>query len=154
MRLFAPVVGLFLLLGSCTPRGEVGNDAVLYQSDNAGMALSPGGRPVRIGESGSASPACPVRGEVANLNASGMTALPLRAAPFEEADSPAALAAGRRLFLCTRSLDQRWQGVVIPPEDDPDADCGVTAEIAVPRDYAGPCLTGWVQGAYVRPLGG
>lgn len=154
MKRVAPAVGLFLLLGGCTPRGDFGNDVVLYQSDNTGVILSPGGRPVRIGESGSAAPACPVRGEVASLNASGMAALPLRAAPFDEAATSMSLVPGRHLFLCTRSLDQRWQGVVVPPDDAPDADCGVTAQIEAARDYAGPCSAGWVPGAYVKPIGG
>lgn len=154
MKRLAPAIGLSLLLGGCTPRGDFGNDVVLYQSDNTSVVLSPGGRPVRIGESGSAAPACPVRGEVASLDASGMAALPLRAAPFDEASGTASLAAGTRVFLCTRSLDQRWQGIVVPPEDAPDADCGVTAQIEAPRDYTGPCRAGWVPGAYVRPLGG
>lgn len=154
MKRLLSAVGGFLLLAGCTPRGDPGNDVVLYQTDNASVVLSPGGRLVRIGESGSAAPACPVRGEVASLNSSGMAALPLRIAPFDEGTKIADLAVGRRLFLCARSLDQRWQGVVVPPEDDSSADCGVTAQIATPRDYDGPCLAGWVPGAYVRPIGG
>lgn len=154
MTRLAPAIGLFLLLCGCTPRGDVGNDAVLYRTDNVSVTLSPGGRLVRIGESGSAAPACPVRGAVASLNASGMTMLPLRAAPFDEASQSTTLAPGQRLFLCTRSLDQRWQGVVVPPEDAPDDDCGVTAQIAAPRDYTGPCRAGWVPGAYVQPVDG
>ena len=154
MKSLVSAVGLFLLLVGCTPRGDFGNDTVLYQTDNGSAILSPGGRAVRIGESGAAAPACPVRGEVASLESSGMATLPLRSAPFDEGSRIAELAVGKRLFLCTRSLDQRWQGVVVPPDDSPDADCGVTAQIAAARDYAGPCRAGWVPGAYVRPIGG
>ena len=153
MRPVVLAIGLFVLLGGCAPRSEPGNDITLYQTDNVSATLSPGGHLVRIGESGATAPACPVRGEVASLNASGMTALPLRAAPFDDATQSTALAPGRRVFLCTRSLDQRWQGVVVPPADMPDADCGVTARIDAPRDYTGPCRAGWVSGAYVQPLG-
>lgn len=139
-----------LLLGGCAQR-DVGNDSTLYPTGNDSATLSPGIEPVRIGESGSSFPACNGRGQVRNLSSS-MPSLPLRTSPFDEAGAVAQLPQDAPVFLCTRSLDQSWQGVVVPPAGNPAADCGVTGRIDTPRDYAGPCRSGWVLGAYVVPL--
>ena len=150
MKRTALAIGLSLLLGGCTGRGDFGNDASLYQTGNDTAVLSPGTRAVRIGESGPTAPAC-AAGQVVNLSPSGLAALPVRTAPFDEASEVARLDEGARVYLCTRSLDQRWQGVVVPPADAPDSDCGVTARLDASRDYAGPCRAGWVLGTYLRP---
>lgn len=147
-----PALAFLLLLSACSREGMAGdNDSDLYQTN--AVALTPGVKPVRIGEGGPAFRACASIGEVVNLSPSGERYLPLRAAPFAEADEVAQLTEGSTLFLCTRSLDQRWQGVVVPPADAPTSDCGVTASVAGPRAYAGPCRSGWVLSGFVRPAG-
>ncbi|WP_404371976.1 hypothetical protein AB5I39_05050 [Sphingomonas sp. MMS24-J45] len=147
-----PALAFLLLLAACSRESMAGdNDSALYQTN--AVALTPGVKPVRIGEGGAAFRACATGGQVVNLSPTGERYLALRAAPFAEADEVARLDEGTRLFLCTRSLDQRWQGVVVPPADAPDSDCGVTASLAAPRDYAGPCRSGWVLSAFVRPAG-
>ncbi len=142
----------FLLLCACAKQGPGGNDADLYSANTA--TLSPGVQAVRIGEGGPAYPACTSMGTVTNLSPAGETYLPLRAAPFAEADETARLGEGATLFLCSRSLDQRWQGVVVPPANAPASDCGVTAALASARSYAGPCRSGWVLSSFVRPSAG
>lgn len=159
MKRFAPVAVLSalvvgLMLAGCTRRGDPGNDTVLYTAANDTATLSPGTQAVRIGESGPAFPACATTGQVVNLSPAGMPFLPLRAAPFDEAGEVARLSDGTRVFLCARSLDQRWQGVVVPPADAPASDCGVTAPVEAARDYAGPCRAGWALGTFLQPSGG
>lgn len=138
---------LCLLLVSCSDSRGLGNDAVVNDTSEA---MTPGTRPVRIGEGGAGFDACAYVGRVTNISPAGETYLPLRAAPFLEADELLRLPNGARLFVCTRSIDQRWQGVVVPPADAPDTDCGVAAPVASARDYAGPCRSGWVASSFVR----
>lgn len=144
-------LALGLLLTACSPTTAPDNAADLYQADTA--TLTPGVQVVRVGEGGPAYPACTGTGTVVNLSPAGETYLALRAAPFAEADEVARLGEGAKLFLCTRSLDQRWQGVVVPPADAPANDCGVTTALAGARPYAGPCKSGWVLTGFVRPAG-
>ena len=125
---------------------EPRNVALVDATDDA---LDPGRRAVRIGEDGSAAPACAIRGVVTNLS-DGAT-LPLYTAPFAHAATAAELAEGQQLFVCTRSIDQRWLGVVVPTGGD--TDCGVTGRIERAGDYAGPCRSGWVSFTYVRVRG-
>jgi hypothetical protein len=148
-RSCALVLVLFLAaVAGCSRRSAPDDDAALYQANTA--TLTPGVQPVRIGEGGPAFRGCASVGEVVNLSPAGEAYLPVRAAPFAEADEVARLNEGARIYLCTRSLDQRWQGVVVPPTGTPGADCGVTAAFASPRAYAGPCKSGWVLGGFVR----
>lgn len=107
-------------------------------------ALSPGAVPVRIGEQGPSFAACGIGGVVLAAT------IPVRAAPFEEAEDIEALAQGRSLFVCTRSIDQRWLGVVVPPAASPDDGCGVTSPVSGRRGYDGDCLSGWVPAAAIR----
>ncbi len=93
-------------------------------------------------------------GQVVNISPSGETYLPVRAAPFAEADEVARLSQGAQIYLCTRSIDQRWQGVVVPPADAPGTDCGVSSPVASSRAYAGPCKSGWISSAFVRLTAG
>lgn len=146
------ILAMALLLTACSREGAFSNDPSLYQSNTA--ALTPGVQAVRVGEGGPAYPACASSGEVVNLSPEGEAYLPLRAAPFAEAEEIARLGEGAKLFLCQRSLDQRWQGVVVPPADSPQADCGVTATLASARAYTGPCKSGWVLSGFVRPVAG
>lgn len=142
---------LLLAAAGCSRQGVGDNDAALYQANTA--ALTPGVQPVRVGEGGPSFRACASVGEVVNLSPAGEAYLTVHAAPFAEADEVTRLNDGAHVFLCSRSLDQRWQGVVVPPADTPAADCGVTASFASPRAYAGPCKSGWVLSGFVRQAG-
>ena len=95
-------LAFLLLLSACSREGMPANNAELYQTN--AIALTPGVRPVRIGEGGPAFRACASIGEVVNLSPTGERYLPLRAAPFAEADEVAQLNEGSTLFLCPRPM--------------------------------------------------
>lgn len=113
-------------------------------------------RPVTIGEDGPQLDACGSLGQVMRVGAKGLA---VRAAPFAEAQAVATLAEGDRAFVCTRSFDQKWLGVVVPPAPAADngaepADCGVASPVERKQPYAGPCVSGWVASASVRLIAG
>ncbi len=117
---------------------------------------APIARPVTIGEDGSRMDACGGLGQVTRAGSGG---LPLRAAPFDDAKAMTSLAEGQRAFICTRSLDQKWLGVVVPParlpgEPAEGVDCGVTSPVDRKQPYSGPCSSGWIASAYVRSIAG
>ena len=117
---------------------------------------APIARPVTIGEDGPRMDACGGLGQVTRAGANG---LPLRAAPFDDAKALASLAEGQRAFICTRSLDQKWLGVVVPPvrlpgEPAEAVDCGVSSPVEHKQPYSGPCPSGWIVSAYVRLIAG
>ncbi len=116
------------------------------------QALAPAPRPVRIGEGGPGFAACQSRGVVALPDAGGAAAI-VRAAPFAEADAVVEIGDGVAMQICTRTLDQRWLGVVVTPASAPDTDCGVRMRIDRPRDYDGPCPAGWIAANGVRLTG-
>lgn len=131
--------------GSTTPRYErVQDDASLLPGQVA---------PVRIGESGPSFAACAARATTRNLAAGSEQRLPLRAAPFESAKAVGALQPGATFFICSRSIDQRWFGIVLDTEEGASLQCGVSAPVPARRDYDGPCRSGWVSSAYVKLIG-
>lgn len=107
--------------------------------------------PVRIGELGPNFPACNAVGVTRNLSA-GET-LPVRAAPFEGAAQTGQVPAGSRFFICTRSHDQKWFGIVFADGGN-GADCGVSAPVASRRNYEGRCGSGWVSSPFVKLIAG
>lgn len=108
-------------------------------------------QPVRVGEAGDRFPACGSTGQVTKLDEGA--ALPVRDAPFESGKTVDQLANGDSLYVCTRSLDQKWLGVVYSEARALDPACGVS-RVGVDRgNYAGPCRSGWVSSAFVRLVG-
>ncbi|GAA0631719.1 hypothetical protein GCM10009424_01190 [Sphingomonas ursincola] len=131
---------------------------------------SPTARAVNIGEGGTRFAACQGRGRVGNLRGGKLA---VRDAPFDDAKQIGELAEDAHVFICTRSLDQQWLGVVVASEDGmkpvaatpapaegsepndapatpaPGVDCGVTAPVRGKRPYAGPCQSGWVESTFV-----
>jgi predicted small secreted protein len=148
MKLLLPA--LCLLLAACSNDKGMGNDIAATAEEQTTEPMRPGIRAVRIGEGGPGFRACAYTARVVNVGSAETPYLPVRQAPFQDADEVLRLPNDARLFACTRSIDQRWQGVVIPPADAPDTECGVTAPVATVRDYAGPCRSGWVASAFVR----
>jgi hypothetical protein len=160
---------LLLMLAACSDSRDVMDE--LPNSSLAGSARenmsesrmdAPIARPVTIGEDGPRLDACGALGVVGRLGAG--QALDLRAAPFADARSLARLSQGARLHICTRSLDQKWLGVVMPPEtlvgsgDNQTApapvDCGVSSPVDRKQAYDGPCTSGWVSSAQVQFIAG
>lgn len=132
-----------LLLAGCN-NSPLPEEDFRPAAEQTSAPLSPGTRPVRIGEQGPSFAACGIGGEVI------APTIPVRAAPFEEAAVIDAIEKGRTLFVCTRSIDQRWLGVVVPPAAAPQEGCGVTTPVAGRRPYEGACLSGWVPAAAIR----
>jgi hypothetical protein len=107
---------------------------------------------VRVGELGPNFDACAGAGTTRNLVA-GKT-LPVRAAPFESAQETGAITSGARFFICNRSHDQKWLGVVFQENGALAETCGVSSPITQRRAYDGPCRSGWVAAAFVRLVAG
>ncbi|MFN3727240.1 MAG: hypothetical protein ACK4SZ_13165 [Allosphingosinicella sp.] len=126
--------------GSTTPRYE--------RAPEDSDLLAGNVTPVRVGELGPNFAACNSLGEVRERAVDG--AILVRAAPFEPARQTGRLPAGSNFFICSRSLDQRWLGVIYDRNGQASRDCGVSAPIPARRDYEGPCESGWVPSAQVR----
>lgn len=150
------VLALALMLAACSKSSDVLED--LPNSSLAGAARedvpetrleSRLTRPVVIGEDGPRLDACGAMGQAARVGAKGLA---VRAAPFADAKEVARMGEGNRAWVCTRSLDQKWLGVVIVPE--PLADCGVAEPVDRKQSYSGPCLSGWVSSAAIRLIAG
>ncbi|MEC3912894.1 hypothetical protein U5A82_21195 [Sphingobium sp. CR2-8] len=158
----ALLLSSLLLLSACSKSNDVYEE--LPNSSLAGAPRAdvpetrmdaPIARPVIIGEDGARLDACGGLGQVARAGPGGLA---LRAAPFDDAKAIARLAEGQRTWLCTRSIDQKWLGVVVPParivgEAAESVDCGVASPVERKQPYAGPCVSGWVASAYIRSIG-
>ena len=157
------VPALMLCLAGCSQSNDVYEELPNSSLAGAPREVVPDSRiestlarPVTIGEDGPRLDACGVMGQVTRAGGNGLA---LRAAPFAEAKSVATLAEGARLHVCTRSIDQKWLGVVVrptPAEGDsaPPLDCGVSSPVDRKQAYEGPCASGWVASAYVRLIAG
>ncbi|MGC4250558.1 MAG: hypothetical protein QM605_03545 [Sphingobium sp.] len=159
------LISLFLLLSACSDSSDV-----LEELPNSSVAGAPREsvpetrlesrltRPVIIGEDGPRLDACGGLGQVVRAGAKG---LPVRAAPFDEAQETGRMPEGSRAFICTRSIDQKWLGVVILPDAAGAAgnaseatDCGVSSPVDRKQPYDGPCQSGWVSSAFIRLIAG
>lgn len=130
--------------GSTTPRYEraQGDRSLLGETTT----------PVRIGELGPNFAACNTFGRTRNLAAGEM--LPVRAAPYETAQEIDRFPPPADFFICSRSHDQRWFGIVYADGGNASPACAVTAPVGSRRDYDGPCRSGWVPSALVRLTSG
>lgn len=108
--------------------------------------------PVKVGELGPNFDACAAAGTTRHL-AAGQS-LPVREAPFASARETGSIASGRRFFVCSRSHDQKWLGVVYEEGGALADACGVSSPVERRRDYDGPCRSGWVASAFVRTVAG
>lgn len=108
--------------------------------------------PVRIGELGASFNACNAAGTTRNLEEGG--SLQVRAAPFDAAEETGTIPAGARFFVCTRSHDQDWMGVVFHEGGALDPSCGVSGPVTARQNYEGPCRSGWVSSAFVKLVAG
>jgi hypothetical protein len=99
----------------------------------------PGIVAVRIGELGPNFSACALAG---TARRPGTDALDVRAAPYDNAAGTGSVAPNARFFICTRSIDQRWLGIVYNEGGTLDPACGVSRPVPSRRDYPGPCRSG------------
>lgn len=148
------VLLLCLILGSCGEPAAIANRST---DANAGEeadtdTLTAAARAVRIGELGPNFQACTAAGTTRNLKAG--EALPVRSAPFDVGAETGSVAAGARFFVCTRSLDQKWFGIIFDEDGTLAERCGVSEPVTRRSDYEGPCRSGWVQSAFVKLIAG
>ncbi|HZG08007.1 MAG TPA: hypothetical protein VEZ70_03400 [Allosphingosinicella sp.] len=108
--------------------------------------------PVRVGELGVNFDACASAGTTRHLK--GGDTLPVKAAPFENSAQTGTIANGERFFVCTRSHDQKWLGVVYDEGGALAERCGVSSPVRERRGYEGPCRSGWVASAFVKLVAG
>jgi hypothetical protein len=107
---------------------------------------------VRIGELGPSLAACTAAGTTRHLER-GET-LPVRSAPFDNSEQIGAIAARGRFFVCSRSLDQKWFGIVYDDGFALKPACGVSDPVPARRTYTGPCKSGWVSTPFVKLIAG
>jgi hypothetical protein len=80
-------------------------------------------------------------------------ALPVRIGESGPNFAACKLPAGATFFVCSRSIDQKWFGIVFDDAGTASPSCGVSAPVAERGAYRGPCRSGWIASAFVK-LGG
>lgn len=150
MRRSALLLPLFFA-GCGTPVPDR-NAAIDQNASNVSDTVTPDPVPVRIGDLGPNFAACNAAGTTRHLDAGA--SLPVRASPFDNAGQTGAVPASARFFVCSRSIDQKWFGIVYDADGKLAARCGVTEPADNRHDYKGPCQSGWVQSAYVKLIAG
>jgi len=158
MRAQRASILLLLLAGACGEPADVNESAqgsttppyVRPESDPSLLANMV--QPVTIGDLGASFAACNARG--ASRDRIGAAPIAVRAAPYQESEQIAALGAGSEFFICSRTNDQRWFGIVYDEGGAASERCGVSGPVAQRRIYRGPCAAGWVSSASVRLVSG
>lgn len=152
-RLANSILAMTFLLSACGEPVDADRNLAADPEQNVVDAVTGGTMAVRIGEFGPSFKACAADGTTRNVAAG--ESLPVRAAPFDNSAQLGAVPNGGRFFICSRSLDQKWFGIVY---DDRAAGlaprCGVSDPISASRAYEGPCRSGWVSSAFVKLIAG
>jgi hypothetical protein len=143
---------LCLAAASCGEPATVANRAAQGDENVVADEVTATARPVRIGELGPNFRACSAAGTTRNLKTG--EALPVSSAPFENAGDTGGVPSLARFFICTRSHDQKWFGIVYDEDGTLAERCGVSEPVTRRRDYDGPCRSGWVQSAFVKVIAG
>src|SRR3954468_7113171 len=139
-------------LAACGTPVPDGNAALDENLSNTSDTVTPDPVAVRVGELGPNFEACSAAGTTRHLEAG--QGLSVRSSPFDNGPQTGAVAAGGRFFVCARSIDQKWFGIVYDSKGALSARRGVSEPADVRHDYAGPCQSGWVQSAYVKLIAG
>jgi hypothetical protein len=143
---------LVLCLAGCGSPVPDGNSSLDQNLSNVSDIVTPDPVPVRVGDLGPNFAACTAAGTTRHLDAGA--SLPVRASPFDNAGETGAVPANARFFVCSRSIDQKWFGIVYDKGGSLKPGCGVTEPADTRHDYAGPCQSGWIQSAYVKLIAG
>ena len=155
MRATLPLAALALLVAGCgetVPVDEAMNEG--SQVADAGNRLAPVTEavPVRVGEQGPSFDACAAAGTTRRVAAGD--SLAVRAAPFETAAETGRVPSDARFFVCSRSHDQKWFGIVWDESGTLAPGCGVSGPVTPRQAYQGPCRSGWVSSAFVKLISG
>lgn len=152
-------LALIALLAGCgdrLPRNEAGGGSTTppyIRAEEDPSLLGNAMVPVRVGEQGQGFAACNARGATRDRPADAAI-VPVRGAPFDANHEIDRLPSGTEFFICSRTHDQRWFGIVYPRGEQALDACGVAAPAARRADYGGPCASGWVASAQVRLVSG
>ena len=141
--------------GERVARNEAGGGATTppyVRAEEDSSLLREAVLPVRIGELGPGFAACAARG--ATRDRAGATPIAVRAAPFEATRVIDRLPAGAEFFICARTHDQRWFGIVYDEGGAASERCGVSTPASRRGEYRGACASGWVASAAVRLVSG
>lgn len=158
MKARAALLCLPLALAGCGERvpenqRPEGSTTPPYVRDNSDPTLlNSTEQPVRVGELGPNFRACNARGAVRDRGP--QEPVPVRAAPYEQSGEIDRLGAGAEFFICSRTQDQQWFGIVYDEGGRAAERCGVDGPVAERRNYSGPCAAGWVPSARVRLVSG
>src|SRR3569833_2844452 len=101
---------LLLALAACGTPVPDGNASLDQNLSNTSDTVTPDPVPVRVGELGPNFAACSAAGPARHLEAGGT--LPVRSSPIDNAPQTGAVPTGARFFVCARSIDQKWFGIV------------------------------------------
>jgi hypothetical protein len=142
---------LCLCLAACGEPVPSGNTADANPTSAPDMA-APQPVPVRIGELGPSLDACTAAGTTRRLGTGEK--LPVRSSPYDAGEQVGEIASGGRFFVCTRSIDQKWLGIVYDEGFSLSASCGLSDPVARRRAYDGPCRSGWVSAPFVKLIAG
>ncbi|HEY1606611.1 MAG TPA: hypothetical protein VGF77_13545 [Allosphingosinicella sp.] len=149
---FLPIIASALALAGCGTSVSDNNGSADQNLASASDTVTPVPIPVRVGELGPNFQACNADGTTRHLDAG--QSLPVRSAPFDNAPQTGAVPVDARFFVCNRSLDEKWFGIVYDKSGALASSCGVSEPADTRHDYAGPCRSGWVQSAYVKSIAG
>lgn len=117
-------------------------------SANAAAPASAGARPVRVGiNSEHGMDACHTQGRL-----KGQGEIAIRAAPDASARQTDSGENGLIVDICEEASG--WVGIVWLGEGDPEHDCGTGTNLPAPKNYDGPCRSGWVPQASVEVTAG
>ena len=173
MRIFLLFPLFVLLTSACSETTRVEDELPQAQTDVSNptgrtetAGPKPGERAVRIGEGGPRFDACQAVGRAQGLRGRD---LDVKIAPFDSADQKASIGEGQLVYICTRSHDQQWFGIVYddgaPATGEGEkaapvaatrgpGDCGVSSPVRSKRNYEGSCKSGWVESNFVKLVAG
>lgn len=166
IRSLIPAALICFVASACSETTQVSDDLQESQTDIVNptgrterVGSNPGERPVRIGEGGPRFDACQAVGKISGLRSNE---LDVRIAPFDSAQSKDSLKEGHLVYICTRSIDQQWFGIVYDKasastdgaDASPRIDCGVSSPVRSKRNYDGPCDSGWIESNFVKLVAG
>lgn len=152
-------ISILLCLAPLAACGEPVSDNHFANSSLESTAVEPAADadpraplPVRVGEYGPNFEACPWVGTTRHVEPDA--GLAVRSSPFDTSVETGKVAAAGRFYVCTRSLDQKWFGIVYDESGGLGPRCGVSDPIPSKRGYEGPCRSGWVSSAFVKLIAG